>query len=939
MKKRSSTDNRKRVSEKIGELLSAKYGELVVLVALSLLGILFTIIFYSIGFTDYLFRDIERGELSFWSVGKLYFIDPLSGGTVSIGSFSVLFIIAFVVEVVLLVAAALVMLFKKRRTAFYVSCGYGLGLSAVSLIVGVTLGIMRGGAIACSIISAFFYMAAVAFMLFRRRYDEKPVNTDSQNPQPAAPDEYKAPPLSLATYKMCKIAMLVCSCVAFVALIVSFFIPLYSYSIVSVQLYISPLSSDAPVYVSAAFIVMLLAFFAETFYFASAVAVFFTSGKEFARQSRKFVISAAVYCMLFFVAGYCMTFIINIIGKPDSVYTISYIPLIISAVALLAHSVFFGISGGDNAAKRKRKPLKAEPLIFELVMTAITFVSLALKIVQVHIDSGVGYKNDVSLDGYKLLSAYKNLESGFQVLAFLEFACLLLSGIMLCLSAVSYFAKDKNYYKIVKAGAVCNFFFVLLLGLFGIYFNIAQSINMQNIESLLKYYGVGMPETATYDVKSQTIYMLVASFVTVALMMIRGIFSLDVDKAEAADRADGAGSPRDNAGDKSNASANAAATAAGDKAASDFDPCPAFTELDGRQDEYLARLEGRRQKLFASPTLPELVRFVVDYARECRIHLSYTPETIATFVAGMGASRLAILQGMSGTGKTSLPKIFAEALMGNCEIVEVESSWRDKNELLGYYNEFSKCFTPKKFTQCLYRAKLNPSVLTFIVLDEMNLSRIEYYFSDFLSLMENEEDKREIKLLNVKLARTENGQAIPYDGLTDGHTIKIPPNVWFIGTANRDESTFEISDKVYDRAQTMNFNKRAPKILSFTEPIEQRFVPYDSLVGLFAEAKSGYKFDAENNRIIQKAEKLLAPYNISFGNRVLRQIEDFVKIYCSCFGDKAAAENDAVEKILLSKVVSKLENKIVENKDTLAAEFDKLGLKACGSFVRMLNED
>ncbi len=68
-------------------------------------------------------------------------------------------------------------------------------------------------------------------------------------------------------------------------------------------------------------------------------------------------------------------------------------------------------------------------------------------------------------------------------------------------------------------------------------------------------------------------------------------------------------------------------------------------------------------------------------------------------------------------------------------------------------------------------------------------------------------------------------------------------------------------------------------------------------------------------------------------------MEDFVKIYCSCFGDRAAAESDAVERILLSKVVSKLETKVVENKDALAAEFDKLGLKKCAAFVRRLNED
>ena len=68
-------------------------------------------------------------------------------------------------------------------------------------------------------------------------------------------------------------------------------------------------------------------------------------------------------------------------------------------------------------------------------------------------------------------------------------------------------------------------------------------------------------------------------------------------------------------------------------------------------------------------------------------------------------------------------------------------------------------------------------------------------------------------------------------------------------------------------------------------------------------------------------------------------MEDFVKIYCACFGDKDAVVKDAVEKILLSKVVSKLENKVVENKESLADEFDRLGLTACSAFVRKLNED
>jgi hypothetical protein len=333
------------------------------------------------------------------------------------------------------------------------------------------------------------------------------------------------------------------------------------------------------------------------------------------------------------------------------------------------------------------------------------------------------------------------------------------------------------------------------------------------------------------------------------------------------------------------------------------------------------------------------VKFVVEYAKDSRLHLSYSAQDIAAFVAGLGAARLTILQGMSGTGKTSLPKIFMEAIDGNCDLVEVESSWKDKNELLGYYNEFSERYSPKKFTQALYKAALNPEIPTFIVLDEMNLSRIEYYFSDFLSLMENEEGKRQIQLLNIPLVqKTAEGEK-NYSLLADGKTLMIPSNIWFVGTANRDESTFVISDKVYDRAHTMNFNRRAPKVRdAAANPLPQRFYTYAQLNALFEDAKAQGHFDAENNVLIQKTEALLAPFNISFGNRILKQIEDFVVIYEACFAG-SAVEDEAIETILLSKVVSKLEVKTIDNKEELVEAFQTLHLNKCAEFVSKLNED
>ena len=116
----------------------------------------------------------------------------------------------------------------------------------------------------------------------------------------------------------------------------------------------------------------------------------------------------------------------------------------------------------------------------------------------------------------------------------------------------------------------------------------------------------------------------------------------------------------------------------------DHDPCPTFTAIDAKEEEFRKALAEKQARLMQDPSLPNLVSFIVQYARDSRLHLFYTAETVAGFLAGLGTTRLAILQGMSGTGKTSLPKIFTEALSSVCDIVEVESSWRDKNELLGY---------------------------------------------------------------------------------------------------------------------------------------------------------------------------------------------------------------------------------------------------------------
>lgn len=894
----------KKVIDFLKKITQNKFVYLIAYHSTSILSVLFLIIMFGLKTT--------RGK-SVWATMNVY--KGVTGACLAC-------VILFCINLLVLFGGTCLAYIKKKRWAFTIPTIFQILFHIILLFLHIFFKIFKAGAICCLVFSMIFTLLSLGTLIIDRIFRVK-----NEGLVGIKSNEKKTPSWS-------KIIILVLTIGSTILSSLIFFIPLYTittglkdtnYILIKV-LGTNSYQLEMPII----FMIMFLAVFGNFIYFLTIIPSYFSSSSLFLKKSKTVAFTNLVITLLFFITGFVLTFYFNVKSKTAS--TISFIPFLIMLIFLIIYSFvqgkFVKINAEEELEKdRRNKKFKIEPLVYIILLSLTTFLALFFNIVEVKFEA-FKYKNDVKLSGINLLRTYGELGAGYQVLAFILFAFEFVSLTLLILSIVSFFGKYKDYYKLVKVTAFVNLIFMLILGLSGIYFKISQKINEENLLSLLESYNISFAIEYEYSIKSQTIYAFFISALIFIIMIARGQLNLHFEEDQYLSLAPNQKLPSTNSLEQREQSNLVC-----------FDPCPAFTELDGKKLGFEQDLNARKEQLFANLTLPNLVRFIVDYARESRLHLSYTLEDIATFVAGLGASRLSILQGMSGTGKTSLPKIFSEAILGNCEIVEVESSWRDKNELLGFYNEFSKCYTPKKFTQCLYKAKLNIEIPTFIVLDEMNLSRIEYYFSDFLSLMEHEEDKREIKLLNVKLERIEENGSYSYLCLEDGHTLKIPHNVWFVGTANRDESTFEISDKVYDRALTMNFNKRAPKIHSYSEELPQRFIPYEMLSNLLLEAKEKRKFDAESNEIIQKVEKLLLPYNISFGNRILKQMEDFVKIYCACFGDQEAVIKDAVERILLSKVVSKLEFKVVENKEKLAVQFDALGLAACSAFIRKLNED
>lgn len=736
-----------------------------------------------------------------------------------------------------------------------------------------------------------------------------------------------------------KIPLMVLITISFsvVVFLTTFFIPLYSiidttfdYHAVLINVL---LTGETDLETVIFFFLNLFMFLSIFFKFVNCLSLYFFNKEKFIIQSKKLITLNFVATLIFFVAGLAISMYYTIEGF--IAYSDAFIPVIMMIIVLFVYAI---LNGKFNAIikpidiDQKAKPVKTEPLIYIVLLTAITCLMLFLPIIKIEVTSSVLTSN-VNLTGLDMLMDYPSLDPGYRVVAFVLVVMLIFVSICFVLTVAAYLSRYRQFSSIVRFAAASNVFFVFIVAISGYYFQIAKEINMAMVREVFDLYGISLSEHVDldYTIGTDAVYALLASVFVLVMMFSRKAF--DGDDVVISDTGH---APIKTAPEVERTSP--VVETSNEEESHKFDPCPAFTELDSKILFFKKDLDNRKAVKVKDPSLDQLVNFIVSYAANSRLHLSYTQEDIATFIAGLGASRLSILQGMSGTGKTSLPKIFSEAIFGNCEIVEVESSWKDKNELLGYYNEFSLKFTPKKFTLALYKASLNRDITTFVLLDEMNLSRIEYYFSDFLSLMENEEDQRELKLINVKLNRIDEGKEIEYAGLSEGNTIKIPPNVWFIGTANRDESTFVISDKVYDRAHTINFIKRAPKIRNYSSPISKQFYDYHTISELFLKAKQNGDFDAENSDLIKKVETLLEPYNISFGNRILNQIEDFVNIYKACFDNKEV-ENKAVEKILLSKVVAKLEVKTIDDKDKLETEFKKLNLNQCAAFINRLDNE
>lgn len=335
----------------------------------------------------------------------------------------------------------------------------------------------------------------------------------------------------------------------------------------------------------------------------------------------------------------------------------------------------------------------------------------------------------------------------------------------------------------------------------------------------------------------------------------------------------------------------------------DKDLFPALTAVDLAHEDGVTTVESEEI------ALDDLALRFQSFA--CNNHqIYYELPLLRSFIAGMASSRLIILEGLSGTGKSLLPRMFARFTGSDVFFSPVQATWRDKTDVLGFYSEFTKTFKITDFLRDLYSASYTEKT-TMMVLDEMNLSRIEYYFADFLSILEYPQEE-----WNIKVYEPEMGQKLP-EHLANGY-VKIPANTWFVGTANTDDSTFTITDKVYDRAITIDFRERISPITSnyISDPIQ---ISSEKLQELFAEAKETEEYclsALDTEKFLRICDFIRDAFDIRFGNRIMVQISQFVPVYVALGGTKEAA----LDFMLASKVLRKLEGMFEDYvKDELVA--------------------
>lgn len=309
----------------------------------------------------------------------------------------------------------------------------------------------------------------------------------------------------------------------------------------------------------------------------------------------------------------------------------------------------------------------------------------------------------------------------------------------------------------------------------------------------------------------------------------------------------------------------------------------------------------------------------------------YDEADLIDFHVAMKSSNLVILSGMSGTGKSRLVRLYAKAIGLNeksanrLKVVPVKPSWTDDSDLLGYLDTTNMVYRPADtgIVDVLAEAAKNTNGINIICLDEMNLSRVEHYFSQFLSILEGNENERVIRLYNPNIEnRVYNASDYPAE-------IKIGKNVFFVGTVNVDESTYHFSDKVLDRANVIKLHNRNFSDLKNLLSREKKDIVIKPItMKIFSSFKNNQADDMfilndEEVNLLNELNNVMINNlpNCAIGYRIIRQIDLYLK---NLPETSVYPKDKAFDYLLVQRVFTKLRGSVDQLK-VLVGKFDENG--------------
>lgn len=240
---------------------------------------------------------------------------------------------------------------------------------------------------------------------------------------------------------------------------------------------------------------------------------------------------------------------------------------------------------------------------------------------------------------------------------------------------------------------------------------------------------------------------------------------------------------------------------------------------------------------------------------------NYTYNQLSNLYLSLKTKPFTILAGISGTGKSKIIRLLADSINADYTLISVRPDWNDATEILGYKNLDDK-FIKGQLTKTILKAQQNKNKPHLICLDEMNLARVEYYLSDYLSIIESRKKVGKDIITDNIVQYQENNENI---------SLHIPDNLYLIGTVNMDDTTFQFSRKVLDRANTIEFSDVDLDNLFFesNEEVESLNVSNDFLKTTYLKtmdiepeyreyAKEVNKKIIEINEILKKSQKQFA---------------------------------------------------------------------------------